>query len=55
MEPEPPLPIAAGRPDEGGSGPGCVLCRDAVLHGANRSRSVGLCKGGPDTIQLLGC
>ena len=51
--PEPALPLAAGGADEAGSRPGRVLGRDAVLHGANRTRSGDLCKRGPDTLQLL--
>ena len=52
MESEPPLPPAPGRPDEAGGRPSCVLRRDAVLHGVNRTRSGRLCKRGPDTLDL---
>ncbi len=52
MKPEPPLPLAAGWPDEAGSGPGRVLRRNAVLHAANRTWSGRLCKRGPHTLQL---
>jgi hypothetical protein len=53
MKPEPPFPLPACGVDEAGSGPGRVPCRDAVLHGANRTRSAYLCKRAPDTLQLL--
>jgi hypothetical protein len=53
MKPEPPLALPAGGTDETGGGPGYVPCRDAVLHGANRTRSACLCKREPDTFQLL--
>jgi hypothetical protein len=53
MKPKPPFPLPAGGTDEVGSGPGCVPCRNAVLHGANRTRSAYLCKREPDTLQLL--
>jgi hypothetical protein len=53
MEAEASLPLSAGGTHETGGGPGHVLCGDAVLHVANRTRSGNLCKGGADTAQLL--
>jgi hypothetical protein len=53
METETSLPLATRRVHETGGGPGHVFGGNAVLHGANRTRSGNLCKGGPNTLCLL--
>jgi hypothetical protein len=53
VQSKPTLLLAPGGPDEARSGASHILRRDAVLHGANRTRSGRLCKRGPDTFELL--
>jgi ribosomal protein L34E len=53
VETEPSLPLVARWAREVSGGPGCEPCRDALLHGVNRTRSDDLCKRGSNTLELL--